>query len=166
MGAIVSFPCGPKVGTKGAGHGAIDISHIENKPSFFLALNVLIKRQDLFPSPYVWGRTLCLVHHFPSQGVRWPENTAGLSGTRLFFFKPFPWWSSLKRLFVFLLVLVSFLLFVLVFKRLLTNGQDNDATLYSSFTGQETTSCGVDHTRDPHQASTISKTDIHDVENT
>jgi hypothetical protein len=47
MGAIVSFPCGLKVGTKEAGHGAIDISHIENKPSFFLALNVLIKRLDL-----------------------------------------------------------------------------------------------------------------------
>ena len=64
--------CGLKVGTKEAGHGAIDISHIENKPSFFLALNALIKRQDLSLLPYTYNilyacgegvDSECLVHH-------------------------------------------------------------------------------------------------------
>lgn len=107
MGAIVSFPCGLKVGTKEAGHGAIDISHIENKPSFFLALNALIKRQDLSLLPYTYNilyacgegvDSECLVHHLihhhgEEDGERWPENTAGLYDTRLFIFyflvKPF-----------------------------------------------------------------------------
>jgi hypothetical protein len=63
---------------------------------------------------------------------RWPENTAGLYGTRLFFSNLFLDDPRSRGCLFFLLVLVPFLPFVLVFKRLLTNKvQDNDATLYS-----------------------------------
>jgi hypothetical protein len=93
MGAIVSFPCEPKVGTKDAGHGAIDISHIENKPSFFLALNVLIKRQDLSPWPYVWGPNSVRLARapFPITGIeRGDQKTQRGCPAPAFLFKPFP----------------------------------------------------------------------------
>lgn len=135
---FVSFTLVSKVGTKEAGRGTIPISqYIEYRPSFFSRLYLCLYEslKSTVMGYFAWHTTPCAL----VDGGWEVTEKQRLSGTRLF-----PNLSlifSLKRLFVFLLVLVSFCPFNVFEKR-----RNNSVTLNQPSTVSERTSCGEDHT--------------------